>query len=72
MPKNIHKRHGENIHKLEEIPEKPVLAKNPDLLTSSRDNISPAQIKYITQNSKGTKQKTNKTNLATQKPPKKT
>jgi hypothetical protein len=49
MSKNIHSRHGENIHKMEQIPENPT-AKGPyvDLLKSSRGNIPPAELKRIT------------------------
>jgi len=48
MSKNIHKRHGENIHKMEEIPEKPVLGNSPDVSLPSQGNIPPAQIKRLT------------------------
>jgi len=48
MSKNIHKRHGENIHRMEEIPEKPVLGNSPDVSLPYQGNIPPAQIKRLT------------------------
>jgi hypothetical protein len=46
MPKNIHQRHGENIKKMEKIPEKPVSTGAPDLLPEAGTR-PPEEIKRI-------------------------
>ena len=47
MSKNIHRRHGENIHKIERIPEKPAVSEPEDVL-AYRGSRSPTEIKRIT------------------------
>jgi hypothetical protein len=47
MSKNIHHRHGENINKMEQIPEKPIPTESPDLKTAARGSRSPSEIKRI-------------------------
>lgn len=47
--KNHH--HGENIHRMERIPERPTSkgqSKSIDLLTATQGNLPPAQLKRIT------------------------
>jgi hypothetical protein len=46
MPKTHH--HGENIHRMEQVPERPAPSNSPDLLMSSKGNIPPAEIKRLT------------------------
>jgi hypothetical protein len=43
--------HGENIHKMQQVPENPTpkgLPKSADLLKESKGNLPPAEIKRIT------------------------
>ncbi len=43
MP-NKSSHHGENIHKMEQVPERPAASKVPDMLMGSRGNIPPAKL----------------------------
>jgi hypothetical protein len=47
MSKKDH-HHGENVHKMNQLPEKPATSKSPDLLIKTRGNIPPADLKRIT------------------------
>lgn len=47
MP-NRNSHHGENIHRMEQLPERPVPAKLPDMLKVSRGNLPPAEVKRLT------------------------
>ncbi len=44
--KNHH--HGEDLHRMDQVPEKPVQTRSPDLLVRSRGNLPPAEIKRLT------------------------
>lgn len=46
MVKEFHRRHGENIKKLAEVPEKPVTAGAPDLLPAAKQR-PPSEIKRL-------------------------
>jgi hypothetical protein len=46
MSKNIHSRHGENIKKMAEVPERPVSVGAPDILPEAGTR-PPAEIKRI-------------------------
>jgi hypothetical protein len=46
MSKNIHHRHGENIKKIAQVPEKPVSTGAPDLLPPAGGR-SPDEVKRI-------------------------
>ena len=58
MPKNIHRRHGENIKRMEQIPEKPTPAESPDFKTAARGERSPAEIKRIRREANKSKNET--------------
>jgi hypothetical protein len=42
------KHHGEEIHKMEQVPERRGPSKSPDLLMASKGNLPPAEVKRIT------------------------
>jgi hypothetical protein len=46
MPKTHH--HGENIHHMEQVPERRGIANSEDLLKTSGGNRPPAEIKRLT------------------------
>jgi hypothetical protein len=46
MSKNIHSRHGENIKKMAEVPERPVSAGAPDILPPAGQR-PPDEVKRI-------------------------
>jgi hypothetical protein len=46
MSKKSH--HGENSHRMEQVPERPALSNSPDLLMASKGNIPPAEMKRLT------------------------
>jgi hypothetical protein len=46
MPKTHHQ--GENIHRMEQVPERVAPAKSPDLLVGSRGNLPPGEVKRLT------------------------
>ncbi|MGE5555468.1 MAG: hypothetical protein ACM3UY_04290 [Methanocella sp.] len=50
MSKNIHRRHGENIHRIERIPEKPAVPESENV-SASRGGRSPTEIKRIARGS---------------------
>jgi len=61
MPQRVSHR-GENIHKMEQVPEKRVMSRSQDLHAQSRGNMPPAQMKRLTHKTKLPAKKTsNKT-----------